>query len=68
MSSKRALRRRECGRKRSYPTLHRALEAVAKYAQLYGEELGPYLCTLCNTWHIGHHQYPEHRTRRAQFP
>jgi hypothetical protein len=68
MSSKRGVRRRECGRKCSYSTLSCAVEAAAVYARRYGEELGPYLCRFCNRWHIGHLPYPEHRTRRKQFP
>ena len=68
MSSKRAIRRRECGRKRSYPTLSCAFKAVVEYARRYGAQLSPYPCRFCNKWHIGHLPYPEHRTRRKQFP
>jgi len=64
MSSKRAIRRRQCEGKRAYPSLKSAYGAQRGHAQTLGETLGIYWCCFCRNYHLGHAVSPERRTRR----
>jgi hypothetical protein len=67
MASKRALRWRECRRKRQFPSLYAARKAAEFYHRFFTGELHAYACRFCQAWHVGHIPFPEHRTRREHF-
>lgn len=52
MSSKRALRRKQCKGKVRHETREFALIAL-RHTRSYGN-LSPYKCRFCGGWHIGH--------------
>ena len=57
MSSKRRIRRNQCGRKVRHADEAAARRAIWKLAQAYGGGLGfmqVYRCPHCSGWHIGH--------------
>lgn len=55
MSSRRAIRRRKCGRKQKHDTLETALQAAVRLHRAKGGEwLQAYRCRFCKKWHIGH--------------
>lgn len=57
MSSKRHIRRNQCGHKARHPDEQGARIAIFKLAQAYGGKLGlmrAYKCPHCGAWHIGH--------------
>lgn len=57
MSSKRRIRRNQCGRKVRHDDEAAARRAIWKLAQAYGGALGymaAYRCPHCSGWHIGH--------------
>ena len=57
MSSKRRIRRNQCGRKVRHADEAAARRAIWKLAQAYGGGLGymnAYRCPHCSGWHIGH--------------
>ena len=56
MSSKRRIRRRQCGRKRRYPD-----QASAQRGARFGFGLLPYKCPWCCFFHNGH---PSQEIRR----
>lgn len=61
MSSKRRIRRRQCGHKRRYADAI-AAGNVARYFRHQGQHLAPYRCPWCGWWHIGH---PNKRQKQA---
>jgi len=73
MSSKRAVRRQQCGHKRAFAT---EAEAQATLPALYRRNartgssyrLNVYRCPYCGAFHVGHERAEVYRTRRAQFP
>jgi hypothetical protein len=57
MSSKRAVRRKSCEGKTSFPTYADAagaLRAFLRKANSDGWPLSPYRCRFCNGFHFGH--------------
>lgn len=57
MSSKRRIRRNQCGNKARHPDEAGARVAIYKLVQAYGGAIGfmqPYRCPHCGAWHIGH--------------
>ncbi len=54
MSSKRGVKRRECGRKFAHATRGEAVFVCLKMLRKRGTLLHPYLCRHCGRWHIGH--------------
>lgn len=53
MSSKRRLRRKQCG-KHSFPDEKSAVEACIIARKQRGQQLHPYRCVFCSSFHIGH--------------
>jgi len=62
MSSKRAVRRRSCGRKNSYSDEATALGVVVAARKKRGQRLHAYHCDFADHWHVGH---PTGRMRQA---
>ncbi len=56
MSSKRAIRRRSCGRKVRHATSQAASQAIKGLVARKGYQgrLNVYLCRFCGAYHIGH--------------
>ncbi|MFV0678969.1 hypothetical protein [Ottowia sp.] len=57
MSSKRRIRRNQCGRKARHPSEAGAKVAIAKLRRAYGGAIGylnAYKCPHCGAWHVGH--------------
>lgn len=54
MSSKRAVRRRECGGKKQYATMAEAVKACYQYQMDFGGWVRAYRCKFCHQFHIGH--------------
>ena len=54
MSSKRQVRRSECGSKRKYDTVTGAQTAAYLVGQSIGEKMDAYRCKWCRGYHIGH--------------
>lgn len=70
MSSKRALRRRRCSKKKRFDSqaeAHCALERTLHYNQTVGlrsltpdnDDLETYHCPSCGGWHLGHYTKPQ---------
>lgn len=58
MSSKRAIRRRECGNKRRYVSMELA-QAEARRMRRKGFMVRPYGCAWCGHIHLGHFRKDE---------
>lgn len=57
MSSKRAIRRKQCTGKVRHDTQEHALVAVRALVKKYAGNIGhlsPYRCGFCGGWHVGH--------------
>lgn len=58
MSSKRRIRRSQCGRKVRHPDEATARRAIHKLRLAYGDAplgyMNAYRCPHCGGWHIGH--------------
>jgi len=66
MSSKRAIRRRECGGKIQYDTMAKAVKACWTYQQEFGGWMRAYRCKFCKQFHIGHPNAKIKQSIRAQ--
>lgn len=53
MTSKRRLRRKECGKKRRFSTIDEAQD-IANVAWARGIRIRAYACHWCNGFHVGH--------------
>jgi hypothetical protein len=53
MSSKRKLRRKECGEKIKHVTLASA-QIHVRFLRTKGEDVRAYGCRICGGWHVGH--------------
>jgi len=62
MASKRAIRRRACGRKRRHSTIDLAYIEVAK-ARESGHHVIAYRCKFCRQFHVGHEPRKTQRAR-----
>ena len=67
MSSKRHLRRQECGNKRPFATLEEAIAVTVRMGHEHHEAFRAYACGRCHKYHVGHPQVREQRKTRAQF-
>ena len=58
MSSKRRIRRNQCGRKVRHSDEAQARRAIWRLKQAYGDAplayMNTYRCPHCGAWHIGH--------------
>ena len=54
MSSKRLLRKRQCGDKVKYSDQTEAVAAIISFRRRNSIYLKSYKCSFCGTWHIGH--------------
>jgi len=56
MSSKRAVRRRQCKRKQRFDDEMAAIRAIRSLVRTRGRHghLSPYRCRWCHGWHFGH--------------
>lgn len=57
MSSKRAIRRRQCGKKQRFATEQAAVQAIRSLIARKGPQGGwltPYRCAFCGGFHFGH--------------
>lgn len=54
MSSKRRVRRKECGDKIKYSSMEEARFTAVKLSDRYKDKLSFYKCRWCGQWHIGH--------------
>lgn len=59
MSSKRHLKRRQCGGKIRYPDKD-AVWATRRGLGERGKPLHPYYCPWCKGYHLGHKRKPRH--------
>jgi len=62
MASRRHLRRKACGHKRSYPTLADAIGASIGLRKRTGSRTSAYRCPFCGRYHHGH---TASRTKKA---
>lgn len=64
MASKRALRRKACGRKQRYGSAEEALAALKSLTRAKGwlGYMAPYRCAFCHGFHFGH---PPKKVRQA---
>lgn len=66
MSSKRQIRRRQCGHKRRYPDAATASAAANFLRRWTGERLTAYACPWCGQWHIGHPNRKQKQAMKAR--
>jgi hypothetical protein len=66
MSSKRRLRRRECGNKIKYPSADEARFTAYKLSDRYKDDrLSFYKCLWCGKWDLGHKPQEGNGRRRG---
>lgn len=73
MSSKRALRRAQCGHKVAHASKEAAVKEASRLrwrdsvALANTWKVDAYHCAHCGAWHTGHERAQVHRTRREHF-
>jgi len=71
MSSKRQLRRKECGNKEKFPTFATASFVAKKQSFKLNKRINAYKCKWCGCFHVGHTPYGTKMaiiTRGKMFP